>query len=447
MMQFKKGYFVLILLLFLWTGCDKSVDSQPESLEPDVYMLVTTRVAHTLNEESINTDANDFEDHVHSLAMLVFDSNSGEKVAEHFSSSMGSGSSTYVFTTKLKPGQRDFFFVANMPNMHTALGAIVDKVAMEHFMQINRDLDPLHYLSANSNKGFPMSRVYLNQTVSTGGTFAQPIPFKPNGDNNVKLERVIAKLDVNITEGAENLQKIELYNANAHFRLVANGTEEPVQFYGPVTLRRMGMGTAPQWLAYMPEAVVSATKWWGNTGDVSNRPINFFRLTTHGGLVYDVPIITHEGIIPGGQYLPFAKGLLPSKPDYTIHRNHHYIYHIKALSDKIEVKYSITDWNMVTKDTYMGYGYNVEVDQDGKITITNTMLNCDPHQVTLVAKNGAHFGTTGNTTQTFSQLADGASATYQVNRDAVAAGVAYLEVYYNRTPGAGIVPDHVFIKK
>lgn len=446
MMQLKKRYFSLILLLFLWGGCDRGGDPQPEPLQPDVYLLVSARVAHTNNEESINEDPNDFEDHVHSLAMLVFDSNTGAKVAEHFSTSIGSGSSTYVFTAKLKPGRRDFFFVANTPEMQAAMGAIVSKAQMDAFMGTLRDLDPIHYLGAANGNGFPMSREYLNQTISAGGTMTQPLPFKPSGEENVKLRRVVAKLDVNIEEGTENLEKIELFNANAHYRLAFNEAE-PIQFYGPVTLRRVGASS--QWLAYMPDAIVEPTKWWGNTGDPENRPINYFRLTTRGGLVYDIPIITHEAPIPAAQYLAFAKGELVDKPSYTIHRNRHYIYRIKTLPDKIEVKYSICDWNVVNNDTYMGYGYNVEVDDEGNITITNTMQNCAPHVVKLVAKNGAYFGNgVTNTEEEFTQLDDGASQTFKVNKDAVAIGSAYLEVYYNQEPGAaGVVPDKVFIKK
>lgn len=119
------------------------------------------------------------------------------------------------------------------------------------------------------------------------------------------------------------------------------------------------------------------------------------------------------------------------------------------MPDKIEVKYSISDWNVVTNDTYLGYGYNVEVDQEGNITITNTIQNCDPHIVRLKAQNGAYFGSeASNTMVVFTQLADGASQTFKVNKEAVPAGSVYLEVYYNQLPGAaGTSPDKVFIKK
>lgn len=437
----KIKHIVFLSFLLILSGCNKETGPQTQ---PDVFLSVSARAAHTNGEESINMDTEDFEDRVHSLAMLVFDSGTGTKIAEHVTTTIGSGESTYAFTTKITPGQRDFYFIANMPAAQAALSAITTKAEMDAFMQDVRELTAAHYLGASNEVGFPMARVYTNQTIASGGTASNPLPFKPNGESNVKLVRVVAKLEVILTEGVENLHTIELINANRHFRLLSVQTE-PAHYYGTVTLKRVG--TTNRWLAYMPEAYIPNTKWWGMAGNVNNQPINYFRITTKGGLVHDVPVITHDAAIPGVQYLPFAKGELAQKPDYMIYRNHHYRYQIRNLPDKIEIKYSITDWNVVAKDTYMGYGYNVEVDQDGKISITNTMLNCDPHQVTLVAKNGAHFGTTGNTTQTFSQLADGASATYQVNRDAVATGVVYLEVYYNRTPGTGIVPDHVFIKK
>ncbi|KGN92310.1 FimB/Mfa2 family fimbrial subunit [Porphyromonas gulae] len=445
MMLIKMRYIAFAAFVSVLFGCNKGVEPQPDT-QPDVYLAVTARAAHTNGEESINMDMEDFEDRVHSLSMLVFDSGTGNKIAEHFTTTIESGVASYAFTTKLTPGQRDFFFIANMPGSQAAMSAIANKTDMHNFMNQVRELSATHYLGATDNSGFPMAREYRNQTVAIGGTPSNPIPFKPNGEENVKLIRVVGKLEINLTVGIDNLEKVELFNANRHFSLSSIQTP-PTQYFGPIEMRRVQ--NANTFLAYMPEAIVEPTNWWGNTGDIENKPINFFRITTKGGIMYDVPIITHDNAIPGGQYLPFAKAELSQKPDYTIYRNHHYKYQVKNLPDKIEVKYSISDWNVVTNDTYMGYGYNVEVDDEGNITITNTIPNCDPHIVRLKAQNGAYFGTDATHTMVeFSQLADGATQTFKVNKDAVPVGSAYLEVYYNQVPGtAGAGPDKVFIKK
>lgn len=94
----------------------------------------------------------------------------------------------------------------------------------------------------------------------------------------------------------------------------------------------------------------------------------------------------------------------------------------------------------------MGYGYTVEVDEDGSLTLTNTVDDCLPHQVKLTALNGAYFGTdstkkewvygfTDSTNDGYhpDKLKAGYVETSNVNTDAVAAGTAYLEISYNGT--------------
>jgi hypothetical protein len=75
-----------------------------------------------------------------------------------------------------------------------------------------------------------------------------------------------------------------------------------------------------------------------------------------------------------------------------------------------------------------------------------------------VAVGGAYFGTPGNTMVEYGYESEsetgynenkskaGYSEDFEVNRDAVATGQPYLEVYYNKVPGAGVTPDKVFMK-
>ena len=77
----------------------------------------------------------------------------------------------------------------------------------------------------------------------------------------------------------------------------------------------------------------------------------------------------------------------------------------------------------------MGYGYNVGVDEDGNVTISNTVLACDPHKVTLKTKGTFKFD--DNTTEKiFDTLDLDASTTYKVTPNP-STGDEYLDVYYN----------------
>lgn len=463
MIQLKMKYIMLVAFILVFTGCDKLIYEQETGNEPTVYLSVSTRAAHTNGEESINEDNEDFEDRVHDLAMLIFDTGSGQKIVEYFGSNLGTGVSSYAFTAELTPGQRDFYFVANRPNMPVDLQAISSRTEMEAYMNNIHDLDADLYLNATDTKGFPMARIYLNQTVSPGGTLYQPERFRPvvggTAEDNVKLIRVVAKLEV-IFNGAADLgvDKIYFRNANRHFRLTTDpDVAEPTAFFnGNLTdteLKRIG--TTNTYVYYMPEAIVPSSRTWSNTGN--NEPINYFTIETTNGEKYDIPIISNETSITA-DYLAKAKGTVTGyAPNYNIYRNRHYKYVVRNLQ-QIEVIYEIDPWNVVNKFTYMGYGYNVEVDDDGNITITNTIDDCMPHKVRLVTRNGAYFGTPGSTTVEYGFESEtdadydeqkskaGYSEGFQVNKDAVADGEPYLEVYYNKVPGTGVTPDKVFTK-
>lgn len=209
----------------------------------------------------------------------------------------------------------------------------------------------------------------------------------------------------------------------------------------------------------MPEALMPTTKpVWNEQGH--NKPINYFTVVTTGGQRFNIPIISNDQSIgAGGNYMSKAKGTFAGyTPDYNIYRNHKYTFYIRNLQ-QLEVFFNVDPWNVVKTATYMGYGYNVDVSSDGKVTITNTMDDCLPHKVILKAKNGAYFGTPGTTQVTYGYEATtdagynvaktkaGYSQTFNVNNNAVATGQPYLEVYYNKPPGAsGVEPDKVFSK-
>lgn len=483
-MSYRLLHFVVFLAVLLpFTACDKLIYDQPDNTGngAKVYLSVSTRAAQAKSglRSSINEDDADsfFEDRVHSLAMLVFNSGSGEKIGEYFNFTLGSGIATRAFNVELTPGLHDFYFVANMPDMETDLAGIADRDAMDAYLNnASRVLNDALYRGASETAGFPMARAYLNQEVTEGGTVYQPKPFKPkqyateerkvvvNAEGSgtdereyVELIRVVAKLEVKL-DGTTDLGVADLYfrNANRHFSLAEFETA-PAAYFNDNTsdtqLRRLG--TTHTYIYYMPEAIITSGSW-DDDDSAGNKPINYFTIKTVDGTEYDIPIISNEASI-SSDYLAKAKGTFVGfTPDYTIHRNRHYQFTVKNL-EQIEIIYEIDPWNVVDKALYMGYGYNVEVGDDGNIKITNTIDDCMPHKVRLVALNGAYFDTPGNAMIEYGYASEsdpgydprkaeaGYSEDFQVNTKSVAAG-PYLEVYYNKMPDPGVTPDKVFTK-
>lgn len=486
MMQLKIKYTMLVALILAFAGCDKLIyDQEPKGgINHKVYLSVNVRAAQPSSglRSSINQDITYSEDRVQSLAMLIFKSDNGERVGLHvIENTLGSGEATRAFQVEMTPGQYDLYFVANLPDLQTALNEIniPNRAAMNTYLEnADRMLSEALYLGASATEAFPMARVYLNQEITEGGTIYQPKPFKPkqlnseertvvvnasgNGEderNYVELIRVVAKLEVNLEGVADvGVDKVYFRNANRHFRLV-EFEGAPTAYYNDnltnTTLRQLpGTNT---YVYYMSEAIIGTTSWSG-TGN--NQPINYFTILTLDGKVYDIPIITYDGVtpIPAGDYLNFSTD---GRADnmYSIFRNRHYVYTVRNL-EKIEIGYQVDPWNVVERPTYMGYGYNVEVDKDGNVTITNTIDDCMPHKVYLVAVGGAYFDTDTSATTTIEYgytseddpgydeetAKAGYSEDFTLNSSFVTSG-PYLEVYYNKVPGAtGVTPDKVFTK-
>src|SRR5690554_6331741 len=178
MIKFKWIYITMGVLLLSLIGCEKLIFDQTNEetpgAEPKVHLSVNVRAAQPKSglRSSINQET-DFEDHVHSLAMVIFDSKEGDIVGTYFNDNLGSGESTYAFTVEMKPGNYDFYFIANVPDLATGLAGVTNTSEMVEYMNTVRKLDEDLYEKATSSKGFPMSRVYLNQDVKAGGTIYQ----------------------------------------------------------------------------------------------------------------------------------------------------------------------------------------------------------------------------------------------------------------------------------
>lgn len=452
-------------LLFMG-GCDKLIyDQYPDGESggidgkaSKVYLSINHGGAASfrssselLDDPTINKDETDYEDWVHDLALFVFDYETCELVTKYFDEGNNNNKITNSFVIELTPGQRDFYFVANMPA--SGFSAITDKTSMNKYMAEINTLDSVLYEKAIQTKGFPMARVYTNQTVSEGGTVYQPAPFKPNGENQVLLVRVVAKLEVQINEDEfESVESITLKNAYQDYHLqhgtvdgdvVINGAElgNIVHYEHDIALTKNE--TKKSFYAYMPEALMTDASWT----NAEHKPINYFVIKTTSNKTFEVPIITaNKDYSFTENYLTYAKSN-EDQDKYNIFRNRKYHYQVKNLSD-IEVAYKVNEWQYVPTSLYMGYGYNVEVDPDGNIKITNTIDDCIPHKVELIATSPAKFildddsevdkvvyGYSSKTDDGFTeaQMKTGYSESFKINNDAVTTGNPYMEVWYNGT--------------
>lgn len=442
MMQ-QKTIYILIAIILALGACDKLSHDQPGDA-PEVHLLVNTRAAHLSGEESINVDEIDSEDRVHDLAMLIFQN--GSLVGEpYFRSGLGSGASTYAFTAELIPGLYDFYFVANMPT--AGLQAISSLSEMDAYMSTARELDPELYRGAASAKGFPMARVYLNQTVTAGGTLYEPKPFKPVVGGveqpHVELIRVVAKLEVNLEGTDLGVENIYFRNANRDYYFATPSPMPPSGYFNDnaanVPLKQVGTN---RYIYYMPEAIVQSATWNPSPG-AQNKPVNYFTIVTESGTAYDIPVISNETSIMSG-YLAKATGQEDGfVPNYTIKRNDHYQYVIKNL-DKIEILYQVVEWNRVDKALYMGYGYDVEV-EGTSVSINNTIEACDPYHVRLVTTGGITFSD-GATQKDFADVNPAASTSYELSSEPVSGQGEYLRVYFIDVDTATDTPVHVFSK-
>lgn len=438
-MNVKLLYFLTACLLLALGACDSLIyDDREGSHETDegpvVYLSITKAQAAGL--ESLNADAADYEDRVHDLALLVFDSGTGTKVGEYFDENIPFGVKEKSFTVKLTPGTRDFYFVANMPM--TELKAIGSKGAMLTYMQSFRNLDAGLYLGATESRGFPMSRVYLGQVVTEGGNIYAPMPFRPNGEDRVNLIRTVAKLEVVIEGGATGagVQNIYYKNAFRQFGFTEGAYPASVSYYEDKPLKKVG----DSYIYYMPETMINAVSW---SAAADHKPVNYFRIEMAGGIAYDIPIITDNRVITDTNYMTFATGKNPADlPDYSLYRNRHYYYLIKNLQ-KIEIMYSVDPWNVTKSQTFMGYGYNVNVGDDGKVRVSNTVNVCAPHTVKLATVAPFTFSD-GTTQKVFSSLGTTDFVEYTLNPVPKTGDGAYLKVWYN--DGGSDAPVKTFSK-
>ncbi len=436
-MKMKSNLIHIILLTVIlslsscgWLIFDQYEDDPINNNNSDAASLVYLNIyrAHQSGVESINDDGDDFEDRVHDLAMLVFDSNSGDLVSSYFDENIPFTEKNTTFTVRMVAGLRDFYFVANVPMAE--LKSITTSAGMELYMNSLRNLNEDLYLQATEPKGFPMARVYKNQEIELGGSQFDPARFKPINDlsveeDKVKLIRTVAKLEVKLVGDAANMavESISYRNAYRQYSMNTLPAQGSPVFYADAPMKQH---TGNIYTYYMPEVILSSPSWLG-VGN--NRPINYFVIKTTQGIEHEIPIISHDAPISSTNYLKFAKGELLDKPDYSIFRNRRYYYEIEKLQ-AIEVLYEVEGWNEIKTYTYMGYGYNVLVDDEGNVVISNTIDACAPHSVKL--QTVAPFTFTGGASEIiFDDLDVTAVEEYSITPEPETGDGIYLRVIYN----------------
>ncbi len=400
----------------------------PMHEEGDVYMTFqvsfnsdkpTTRAQGT--NPSINSDADDWEDHVDKLAVLVFETGAmGAKVAEEYTSAS-------FFVMKLKAGTYDFYFIANYPDTNDAIKT-KSKSEIDAYLQAAAEFKSFQG-AKSPNPLFPMARVYRNQVVAEGGTYANPTPFKPNVGDVAQLEpissygqdwqgaatqdwvnliRANAKIELNISgDGKNDIQKIEYVNAAKNYTFAQIATLPMSQEI--TTPQLFTLATDAQTgnrvgKLYVPERLFATSEdkgWNRDAATNTDEPIgavNYIQITMNGGKVYKIPAISNG---PVSGYLAFARG---SQANYNIIRNHHYLFNINvpASGKEIDLTLQVMPWTLVGSQLdFVRPEYTIQVSRDGveslqdiftEVELKDDIITNQPTSVTITFSITAPVG-------------------------------------------------------
>lgn len=352
--------YILVLVFGGLAVCSCSDDRDLHESDPSGRVFLSVTRAQQ-DHDSFNDDAVDYEDRVHDLALLVFDTGLGNKVAEYYSEDyfptgipmMDLQAST--FKIAMTPGTRDFYFVANRRDSHTRLRGIGSSSEMKAFMQELNVLDAELFNAATEHKWFPMSRIYTHQVINYGGTEAFPTPFNPEGDNVVRLIRTVAKVELNLL----NLKDTDLPVVSYVNRLkrtalcaVPYSTGSYPETFDETVMPAIG-GSKSQYRIYVPEALImDSTPTWG-----AKTLINYIKVELNGK-TYEVPLVSNEDKMQNRDYMAFARGEQSEQPNYDVIRNNHYIFNVTIRPETgIAVQLKVMPWTVVNDDVSYEDGY------------------------------------------------------------------------------------------
>ena len=379
-----------VLTLFSITGCRKSgeVVYTPTSdgvayLRVDAagitFPVATVRAQS--GEPSINDDADNYEDYVRELAVLVYEASGNEQlIYSHFTSVP-----SFTLEIPSKQGMKyHFCFIANYPkSWHNTLeGTLTYSNLKEELQKMqefkSKDSGNELYKGASANEFLPMARVYESQELpAEKGSPVSPVPFVPHKEQpnalspvsratlfsrhemetkyagTIMLVRSSAKVTVRTTGG--ETPKIELFNVPKQHSYMEGTT--PVQSYTTLTISEPNADQSSDNSIYVPESLLgkaSGSIGWDTDSDKANGRVMYVQLTTKSGVVYRLPLFTdQEGKASTDtmhDYLHYARNDVQGyTTDYSVLRNNHYIIDVTLNDDSraMEISYEVLPWELL----------------------------------------------------------------------------------------------------
>lgn len=367
-------YILALLNMLLVLSLGSCVFDNNELIEDNTtYISAILRDGYipvrSQTENSINQDATDYEDRINTLAMLVFPTGKIERTAYHFAPT--SALTATIPAKKVTPGKNDIYFFANITEgevKNLTLRSGVEEY-LKKKVTFNTDLNK----GATPSLGFPMSRVYYEQDIPAGYTFANPYAWKPNweggGDlkpvsefgtdpiqGKVGLIRTCAKITVDIKgEGLPEVAKVEYVNAVTQYSMkqIEARAFTDTEFHTLELFTNSGTALNKALVAYVPESLFDTSNsttapTWDATMDKGLNGVNYMVITMKSGKTYTVPVI-HNGSHLMTTYIEYAKG---AYANYDVVRNNHYRFNINLPADgkELQVAYQVMPWNLIESE-------------------------------------------------------------------------------------------------
>lgn len=395
-----------LLTLLSIAGCKKSSEVVYEPTSDGVAYLrvdaagVTFPVGGTRaqsEEPTINDDAEDFEDYVRELAVLVYEADGQQKlIYSHFTTLP-----SFVLEIPAKQGEKyHFCFIANYPEswqntlmgMQTYADLKTELQSMRDFK--SQDAGTTLYEGATTANGYlPMARVYESQELpAEKGSPVSPVPFIPKKEqpkalspvssatrfsphetaptyaNTIMMVRSSAKVTVK-TEGGDT-PKIELVNVPEQHSYMESAKKP--SSYTTLTMSNGNTGQSSENSLYVPESLLgkgSSTLGWNTTDDTAMGKVMYVQLTTKSGVVYRLPLFTDESGTASTDtmhdYLHYARNRVDGYPtNYSVLRNNHYIITVKLNDDSrvMEISYEVLPWVLMRSEyNFTNPKYTIEV--------------------------------------------------------------------------------------
>lgn len=390
-----------LLTLLSIAGCKKSSEVVYEPTSDGVAYLrvdaagVTFPVGGTRaqsEEPTINDDAEDFEDYVRELAVLVYEADGGEEklIYSHFTTLPN-----FMLEIPAKQGQKyHFCFIANYPeSWHNTLKGMQSYTELKTELQSLRDFKTLYQGVKAANRYLPMARIYESQELpAEKGSPVSPVPFIPKKEkpealspvssatrfsphetaptyaNTIMMVRSSAKVTVKTVGG--DTPKIELVNVPEQHSYMESSTKP--SSYTTLTMSEANTEQSSDNSLYVPESLLgkaSTALGWNTTNDTAMGKVMYVQLTTKSGVVYRLPLFTDESGTASTDtmhdYLSYARNDVEDyTTNYSVLRNNHYIISVTLNDDSraVKISYEVLPWVLMRSEyNFTNPKYTIEV--------------------------------------------------------------------------------------